>query len=174
MIRLDYIRPCKTSNISDDFADHVKRGSNLPGIDYTTKIGDAVYATAAGTVIRAVRTNNTASGIHILIRHRDGRQSWYLHLSRVLVAVGNRVKAGKVIAKSGNTGRSTGPHLHFSIMDKSGKCVDPKKLIDRDKKQMVADPAPKKPTVEPRKPKGPAVKSAKTVELPPAPVDAAE
>lgn len=173
MIRIDYRRPCKTSNISDNFAAHVKRGSNLPGIDYTTKVGDAVYATAPGIVIRAVRTNNTASGIHIVVRHRDGRQSWYLHLSRVLVSVGNRVEGGKLIAKSGNTGRSTGPHLHFSIMEKSGKCVDPKKLIDRDKPK-ATESKPGKTTVTPRKPKGPAVKSAKTVELPPAPVDAAE
>ena len=152
---LDYQRPCKTRVIRDDFEDHKKRKSNLPGVDYATAIGDRVYATAKGTVIRTVRTNNSASGIHVVIRHPDGRQSWYLHLSRILVSVGKRVEGGDLIARSGNTGRSTGPHLHFSIMDKAGKCVDPENVLKKD-----AKPRSKKP--------------AETVEAPPAPVDAAE
>jgi murein DD-endopeptidase MepM/ murein hydrolase activator NlpD len=161
MIRIDYKRPCKTRNVSSDFEAHIKRGSNLPGIDYAMPVGEQIFATAGGRVVRAVRSSKTASGIHIVIRHADGRQSWYLHLSRILVGVGKRVKAGDVIARSGNTGRSTGPHLHFSIMDKSGKCVDPQKLIDRDKKPKVSepvkdiavDPAPKKPSGRTTKPK---------------------
>jgi len=161
MIRIDYKRPCKTRNVSSDFEAHIKRGSNLPGIDYAMPVGEHILATANGRIVRAVYSNKTASGIHIVIRHADGRQSWYLHLSRILVGVGKRVKAGDVIARSGNTGRSTGPHLHFTIQDKSGKCVDPQKLIDRDKKpkvaepvkEVVADPAPKKPSGRTTKPK---------------------
>ena len=167
MIRVDYKRPCKTRTISSDFEAHIKRGSNLPGVDYPMPVGEPIYATAAGVVIRAVRTNNTASGIHVVVRHRDGRLSWYLHLSRILVGVGKRVKAGDVVGRSGNTGRSTGPHLHFSIMDKSGKCVDPEKMIDRDKKPKVVE-QPKELVVEPapRKPKGPAVKKPKPKSIP--------
>jgi murein DD-endopeptidase len=156
-MKLDYRRPCNTRVIRDDFADHIKRHSNLPGVDYACKTGDSVYATADGMILSVSHLDNSASGINIVIRHPDGQKSYYLHLSRILVGVGRRVKAGKLIARSGNTGRSTGPHLHFSIRNKAGKCVDPEKVIDG-----------------PRKPKGPAVKSAKTVELPPAPVDAAE
>lgn len=150
-----YERPCKTKIIRDDFSDHVKRGSNLPGLDYACKTGDSVYATADGQVVAVSHTANTASGIMVTLRHRDGRKSYYLHLSRILVGVGKRVKAGHLIARSGNTGHSTGPHLHFAIRDKNGKCVDPEKLL------------PKKPKAAPKK-------SAATVELPPAPVDAAE
>jgi murein DD-endopeptidase MepM/ murein hydrolase activator NlpD len=155
---LNYIRPCKTKNISDDFSDHVKRHSNLPGVDYTCKIGDSVYATADGMVLAVSHTANSAGGIMITIRHRDGRKSYYLHLSRILVGVGKRVKAGHLIARSGNTGRSTGPHLHFAIRDKSGKCVDPEKVIKADPKPKVANPTPPKG-------KGPAVKKVAVAEV---------
>jgi murein DD-endopeptidase MepM/ murein hydrolase activator NlpD len=162
MIRIDYVRPCKTKTVSSDFEAHKKRGSNLPGTDYPMPTGQPIYATARGTVIRTVHSSRTASGIHIVIRHPDGRHSWYLHLSRILVGVGKRVKPGDLIARSGNTGRSTGPHLHFSIQDRNGKCVDPQKMIDRDKKPktvkpettelVVCDP-PKKPSGRTTKPR---------------------
>lgn len=140
-MKLDYQRPCKTRVIRDDFADHVKRHSNLPGVDYACKTGDSVYATADGMVLAISYSARTPSGIMITIRHRDGRKSYYLHLSKVLVGVGKRVKAGKLIARSGNTGTtSTGPHLHFSIRDKNGKCVDPEKLLKRDSKPKAAKP----------------------------------
>ena len=155
-MKLDYRRPCTTRVIRDDFSDHVKRHSNLPGVDYACKTGDRVYATARGVVVAVSHTDRGAGGIMITLRHPDGQKSYYLHLSRILVGMGKRVKAGQVIAKSGNTGHSTGPHLHFAIRNAKGKCVDPEKVIEG-----------------PSKPKA-ATKSAKTVELSPAPVDAAE
>lgn len=156
-MKLEYKRPCKTHVIRDDFEDHKKRGSNLPGLDYACETGDQVYATAKGMILSVSHLDNSASGINIVIRHPDGQKSYYLHLSRILVGVGKRVQAGDLIAKSGNTGHSTGPHLHFAIRNNKGVCVDPKKVLDG-----------------PRKPKGPAVKESSTVELSPAPVDAAE
>lgn len=92
------------------------------GIDIGGKIGDPVYAAAAGTVI----TSETSSsrGNYIVIQHPNGIQSWYLHLQKSSVAKGEQVTKGQNIGKLGNTGRSTGAHLHFEIM-KNNQLVDP-------------------------------------------------
>jgi len=130
-MKLDYIRPCKTREVRDDFDDHVKRGSKLPGLDYACATGDKVWATARGMVVATSNNPDQVFGKHVIIRHPDGRMSYYLHLSKVTASNGERVKAGTVLGLSGNTGKSTGPHLHFSIKDRAGRCVDPAKLIRR-------------------------------------------
>lgn len=158
---LDYKRPCKTRVIRDDFDDHVKRGSNLPGLDYGCDIGDQVFATADGVVESVSLLSNSRSGKMVIIRHRDGRKSYYLHLSRIKVGQGKRVRQGALIALSGNTGStSTGAHLHFSIRNKDGNCVDPEKVLARD--PQAKDDA--KPAG--RKPKGPAIKTPRLEVMP--------
>lgn len=130
---VDYFRPCKTRETRDNFADHVKRGSVLPGLDYGCDTGDKVWATADGIVVACSNNANQVRGKNVIIRHKDGRKSHYLHLSKVNVSNGDRVKAKDVIGLSGNTGTtSTGAHLHFAIEDKSGKCVDPAKLLRKE------------------------------------------
>lgn len=137
---LIYERPCKTKIIRDDFADHVRRGSNLPGVDYGCKTGDRVYATADGVVITVSHATNTPSGNMVTLRHRDGRKSYYLHLSTTLVKVGKRVKRGDLIARSGNSGTtSTGPHLHFTIRNVFGKCVDPEHILKTHKAKVIPE-----------------------------------
>ena len=69
-------------------------------------------------------------GYVIYINHEDGKQTRYAHLSKVLVSVGQSVKQGDKIALSGNTGVSTGPHLHFEILV-NGVQVDPFKYVSR-------------------------------------------
>ncbi|CAF2059081.1 unnamed protein product [Rotaria magnacalcarata] len=81
------------------------------GADYACPIGTSVHATASGKVITA--NWGAAYGTHIVIESSDKVRQLYAHLSQKLVSVGKNVKAGDVIAKSGNTGRSTGPHLHY-------------------------------------------------------------
>lgn len=137
-MRLDYERPCKTHEIRDDFDDHVKRGSKLPGLDYGCATGDKVWATARGMVVAASNNPNQVFGKYVIIRHPDGRHSYYLHLSKVDASNGQRVKSGKVIGLSGNTGKSTGAHLHFAIKDRAGRCVDPLPLLRRDKPKRSA------------------------------------
>ena len=71
-------------------------------------------ASSSGKVVRAGW--GSGYGYVVYIDHPDGRQTRYGHLSKVLVKVGDTVSQGKKIALSGNTGRSTGPHLHFEIL----------------------------------------------------------
>ena len=71
---------------------------------------------------------DSAYGLFVLIQHPEGYQSMYGHLSRLLVARNDAVRAGQVIALSGNTGHSTAPHLHFEIR-RGGKSIDPLTLV---------------------------------------------
>lgn len=137
---VDYVRPCKTRVTRDDFADHVARGSVLPGLDYGCAKGDEVYATAKGTVVMADNNPNDVRGISVEIKHPDGRHSHYLHLFKLKVEKGQRVQAGDLIGLAGNTGTtSTGAHLHFAIKDGSGKAVDPAKILRKELKEKRAE-----------------------------------
>jgi murein DD-endopeptidase MepM/ murein hydrolase activator NlpD len=69
-----------------------------------------------------------AYGIFVLIVHPDGHHSMYGHLSRLVVSAGDRINEGEVIGRSGNTGRSTAPHLHFEIR-RAGVSVDPATML---------------------------------------------
>jgi len=83
------------------------------GVDIATPIGTNVMATADGEVIHAGW--GEGYGVLVVLKHKYGYTSWYGHLSRILVKKGDIVKQGQIIAISGNTGRTTGPHLHFEI-----------------------------------------------------------
>lgn len=144
---VDYIYPTKTKTIRDNFADHVKRGSVLPGIDLAANTGDKVWATANGVVALADSNPKQVRGMNVIIRHRDGRESHYLHLSRVDVKKGERVKARDLIGLAGNTGTtSTGAHLHFAIR-KDGVCIDPAKLLKREAKERRLEAATEETSV---------------------------
>ncbi|WP_447957369.1 peptidoglycan DD-metalloendopeptidase family protein [Vreelandella sp. EE7] len=84
------------------------------GTDFAMPIGTPVTAPADGRVERV--TNHAAAGRYIVIRHDNGYRTRYLHLSKPLVSAGDRVAMGDRIALSGNTGRSTGPHLHYEVI----------------------------------------------------------
>lgn len=96
------------------------------GLDLAVPIGSDVRASGGG-MVRDTGTD-PAYGVFVLLQHPDGYESMYGHLSRVLVAVGDSVRVGQVIALSGNTGRSTAPHLHFEIR-RDGRSVDPLALV---------------------------------------------
>lgn len=84
------------------------------GTDFAMPIGTAVIAPANGRVERVA--NHPAAGRYVVIRHDNGYRTRYLHLSRALVERGDRIEMGQRIALSGNTGRSTGPHLHYEVI----------------------------------------------------------
>ncbi|MGR5286347.1 peptidoglycan DD-metalloendopeptidase family protein [Vibrio maritimus] len=91
------------------------------GTDYMLPVGSSVVSVGSGEVI-AARYDRYA-GHYISIRHTDNYISRYLHLSKTLVSVGDQVTAGQKIAKSGNSGRTTGAHLHFELL-KNGRPID--------------------------------------------------
>jgi len=92
------------------------------GIDVSAPMGAPIVAPAAGTVTMV--TVQTGYGNVLEIDHGDGIVTKYAHCSRIVVRVGQRVKRGQVIANVGNTGLSTGPHLHYEI-HVNGRVVDP-------------------------------------------------
>lgn len=96
--------------------------ANHKGVDWAVPTGTKVVAACDGTVIKAGWGGGY--GYVVCIRHDDGRETRYAHLSKVLVSVGQRVSQGERIALSGSTGASTGPHLHFEILI-NGKQVNP-------------------------------------------------
>lgn len=97
-----------------------------PGIDLAVPEGSEVRAAGGGTV--EATGNDSAYGLYVLLRHPAGYETMYGHLSRVLVSQGDSVKAGQVIALSGNTGRSTAPHLHFEVRH-NGHSIDPLSMV---------------------------------------------
>ena len=96
------------------------------GIDIAARIGTPVYATAAGIVSRAQIENGY--GKLIVIDHGYGYKTYYGHNSKLVVKVGQRVKRGDLIAASGNTGTSTGPHVHYEVR-LNGVPLNPRKFM---------------------------------------------
>lgn len=86
------------------------------GVDFGGPVGTPIYAAAAGEVIVSKASGwNGGYGLYVVVKHANGTQTLYAHLSRTAVAVGTRVAQGQVIGYMGNTGRSTGSHLHFEV-----------------------------------------------------------
>ena len=86
------------------------------GVDYGMSVGSSIFASAAGTVIISKNSGwNGGYGNYIVIKHFNGTQTVYGHLSGAIATVGQTVSQGQLIGYSGNTGKSTGPHLHFEI-----------------------------------------------------------
>ncbi len=112
-----YIRPLsggrQTSGYGMRKAPTKGASTNHRAIDWATPTGSAVWASSGGTV--SVAGWQSGYGYVVYINHPDGNQTRYGHLSKILVSVGQKVKQGQKIALSGNTGRSTGPHLHFEL-----------------------------------------------------------
>jgi murein DD-endopeptidase MepM/ murein hydrolase activator NlpD len=98
------------------------------GIDLKLQIGDTVYAAFSGKV-RIRNTDRRGYGKYLVVRHANGLETVYGHLSDWLVEVNDIVRAGQPIALGGNTGRSTGSHLHFETR-LLGQAIDPAEIID--------------------------------------------
>ncbi len=97
------------------------------GIDIRGRRGAEIYATAGGVITRAGR--NGGYGNYVELQHRDGYETAYAHMKKILVKRGQKVKRGDVIGLVGNTGRSTGPHLHYEIR-RNDKVLDPARYMD--------------------------------------------
>ena len=105
----------------------VRWGRNHAGIDVAAKVGTPIYASDNGTVLEAEYKNN-GYGKFISIDHGNGYITNYAHCSEILVSKGDVVAKGDLIGKVGNTGRSTGPHLHFEVRQ-DGKAQNPLRYV---------------------------------------------
>lgn len=121
-----YIKPISGGRLTSGFG---KRKAPKPGastyhkgIDWATPVGTPVYASSGGTVAKAGW--GSGYGYVIYINHPDGKQTRYGHLSKIYVKAGQSVSQNDKIALTGNTGISTGPHIHFEILV-NGKQVNP-------------------------------------------------
>ncbi|MBI3928058.1 MAG: M23 family metallopeptidase [Armatimonadetes bacterium] len=98
------------------------------GLDYAGGYGEAIRAPADG-VVSLARKGYVLLGNCVILNHGEGLTSLYIHLSEVLVKDGEKVKAGQVIGRIGNSGASTGPHLHYATYF-HGEPIDPDLLLN--------------------------------------------
>jgi murein DD-endopeptidase MepM/ murein hydrolase activator NlpD len=129
-LKKDYLRaPLNTLRITSGWGWRIHPVLKYPkfhyGVDYGAPTGTPVFAISDGTV--TFEGCGPAYGLYVCVRHGNGRESRYSHLSRILVKKGQRVKQHQTIGLVGSTGRSTGPHLFFEILD-NGKRIDPTKV----------------------------------------------
>jgi murein DD-endopeptidase MepM/ murein hydrolase activator NlpD len=126
-----YIKPISGGRLTSGFGKRSAptRGASTyhKGVDWSIPTGTSVFASSGGTVAKAGWASGY--GYVVYINHADGRQTRYGHLSKVLVKSGQYVSQGDKIALSGNSGISTGPHLHFEILI-NGVQVNPLKYLD--------------------------------------------
>lgn len=122
----DFVYPIKSNHITSNFG--MRKYRYHYGIDLGVKMGDTIRATFGGK-IRIVDYERKGYGHYVVIRHNNGLETVYAHLLEVLVNINQTVKAGDIIALGGNTGHSTGPHLHYE-MRFLGNAFNPTKLID--------------------------------------------
>jgi biotin carboxyl carrier protein len=124
---LPVLNPVSSGKISLDFGEckHpiTKEAYNHKGIDLMAPAGTDIVAPASGIVVEAGRKGNW--GIRIVLKHDETYQTRYAHLQDVTVKAGDTVEKGQIIGHVGNTGISTGPHLHYEVV-KNGTRVNPK------------------------------------------------
>jgi hypothetical protein len=113
----------------------IRHGRNHNGTDIDLETGDTVYSAFDGR-IRYSQVNNGGFGKLIIVRHYNGLETYYAHLSRLLVAPNQVVKAGDPIGLGGNTGHSTGSHLHFEVRFYD-QPINPELIFDFKQKEII-------------------------------------
>ena len=111
-----------------------KKRSYHYGLDFANRLGTPIYATADGTVKQTGRKKNFGRYIHL--DHQFGYETKYAHLSKIFVKKGQKVTRGEIIGTLGNTGRSTGPHLHYEVIRYS-KYRNPYRYLNKSKEDII-------------------------------------
>ena len=132
-----YCMPTDSTYITDKYGYRPRRGKQHLGLDIRIRIGDTIRAAFDGKV-RISRYERRGSGHYLVIRHPNGLETVYGHLSKKLVEENDIVHAGDPIALGGNTGRSTGPHLHFETRI-LGNPINPALMFDFPRQRAVTD-----------------------------------
>lgn len=123
-LHCDYAHPFE-GHVTSDFGPRGRRFHM--GIDIDLETGDSVRCAFEG-VVRIARRSSTYGNV-VMVRHKNGLETIYAHLSRIDVEIGQRVDAGTLLGLGGNTGRSRGSHLHFEVRYK-GMAIDPNLVIN--------------------------------------------
>jgi murein DD-endopeptidase MepM/ murein hydrolase activator NlpD len=131
----DFCMPTTSRVLTSNFG--ARWGRQHKGLDIKVYIGDTIRAAFAGKV-RIVRYEGRGYGKYIVIRHHNGLETIYGHLSKQLVVEDQEVRAGDVIGLGGNTGRSTGSHLHFETR-LCGVALNPALMFDFRNQDVVDD-----------------------------------
>lgn len=132
-----FVMPTTSRKITDIFGYRPRRRRVHNGLDIKVERGDTIYAAFDGKV-RITAYQRRGYGHYVVIRHSNGIETLYAHLSKKLVIENQNVKAGEPIGLGGNTGRSTGSHLHFETI-LLGKCIDPALLFDFKNQNVTGD-----------------------------------
>ncbi|MGL4851204.1 MAG: peptidoglycan DD-metalloendopeptidase family protein [Phocaeicola sp.] len=130
-----FYMPTENTKITSHFGPRRRRMHN--GIDVKVYIGDTIRAAFDGR-IRMVKFERRGYGQYVVIRHDNGLETVYGHLSKQLVKENEYVEAGQPIGLGGNTGRSTGSHLHFETR-LLGQAINPALIFNFEKQDIVAD-----------------------------------
>ena len=133
----NYVMPTSNTKITDIFGYRPNRRRVHQGLDIKVQTGDTIYAAFDGKV-RVTSYQRRGYGHYIVVRHNNGIETLYAHLSKKLVKVNQNVKAGDPIGLGGNTGRSSGSHLHFETI-LMGKSLDPALMFDFKNQSMTGE-----------------------------------
>ena len=132
-----FVMPTTNTQITDKFGYRPRRRRVHNGLDIKVNRGDTIYAAFDGKV-RITEYQRKGYGHYVVVRHHNGIETLYAHLSKKLVGANDNVKAGDPIGIGGNTGRSSGPHLHFETL-LLGSCLDPALLFDFKNQDVTGD-----------------------------------
>lgn len=124
----NYVMPIKQTMVTSPYGYRARFKRMHKGVDIRAAIGDTIYAAFSGR-IRLTKYERSGYGFYVIVRHENSLETVYGHLSRFLVKPDQYVKAGQPIALAGNTGRSTGPHLHFETRF-MGYAINPEAIFD--------------------------------------------
>ena len=113
-----FIRPVKSGKITATM--YYSSGKYHGAVDFGVSVGTPVYAAADGIVVTSTWGGSDSYGYYVKIKHYNGYYTLYAHASSLVAKVGQEVKQGDLIMYSGNTGNSTGPHLHYEVRKSPG------------------------------------------------------
>ena len=130
--------PCENNRVTSSYGYRRSFRRNHYGTDIKVYVGDTIRSAFSGKIRIVANQGKKGYGKYIVIRHHNGLETVYGHLSKQLVKEDQEVKAGEPIGLGGNTGKSTGSHLHFETRF-LGKFIDPEKMFDFKAQDILAD-----------------------------------